>query len=275
MKKPPKLIVSITSFPAAIPIAAQAIRSIFKQSIRPDKIVLYLTSEQFPGKKLPVEIKALQKESKIFEVRFCDENIKSYTKLIPALKDFPNDMIITIDDDVIYPRSMISQLTRRHKKYPNAIVGLRVKRVRFGEDGRLLPHRQWKNYKTFRFLWLHSRPRLNNQLMGVSGVLYPPRVFPPQVFDSNTFMKIAPTVDDIWFWLMAVKKGTKTTFVPWGSGSMHLNNARVKGMGKPKSITLTFQNFHCGKDVNLESAERIFKKYPDIEKKLKTSLNIK
>lgn len=38
-----RVVVSMTSFPAAIPYATQAVQSILNGSVLPDKVVLYLT----------------------------------------------------------------------------------------------------------------------------------------------------------------------------------------------------------------------------------------
>lgn len=43
-----RIIVSLTSFPEAIPYAVEAIRSILRGSLQPDKIVLYLDTQKFP-----------------------------------------------------------------------------------------------------------------------------------------------------------------------------------------------------------------------------------
>ena len=64
-----KVIVSLTSFPEAIPYAVQAIRSILNGSVLPDKIVLYLDTQKFPGEVLPAELEALKAESPIFEAQ--------------------------------------------------------------------------------------------------------------------------------------------------------------------------------------------------------------
>ena len=45
-----QIIVSLTSFPVALPFAAKAIQSILDGSVLPDKIVLYLTTKQFPSR---------------------------------------------------------------------------------------------------------------------------------------------------------------------------------------------------------------------------------
>ena len=52
-----QVIVSLTSFPAALPFATQAIQSILDGSVQPDKIVLYLTAQQFPNSKIPSNFK--------------------------------------------------------------------------------------------------------------------------------------------------------------------------------------------------------------------------
>jgi hypothetical protein len=65
-----QIIVSLTSFPAALPFATQAIQSVLDGSVLPDKIVLYLTAQQFPGSKIPSELQDLLTLNSIFEVRF-------------------------------------------------------------------------------------------------------------------------------------------------------------------------------------------------------------
>ena len=125
-----RIIVSLTSFPAAIPYTVQAIRSILKGSLLPDKIVLYLDTQKFPDGVLPQELEALRAESPLFEVRFDPAEIRSYKKLIPALRDFPDDTIVTIDDDIHYPPNLLRDLADLHKRIPDAIVAHRVRKVR-------------------------------------------------------------------------------------------------------------------------------------------------
>ena len=101
-----QVIVSLTSFPAAIPYAIHAIKSILIVSFLPDKIVLYLTFSQFDESGIPSELLKLTEECSIFEIRNYDKDIRSYRKLIPALNDFPDAVIVTIDDDVVYHKNM-------------------------------------------------------------------------------------------------------------------------------------------------------------------------
>lgn len=126
-----KIIVSLTSFPQAIPYAIQSIQSVLDGSVLPDKIVLYLTASQFADCGIPSELETLAERNPIFEVRTYGEDIRSYTKLIPALIDFPDDIIVTIDDDILYHADMLRDLLRLHKRLPQAIVAHRVRRVVF------------------------------------------------------------------------------------------------------------------------------------------------
>ena len=96
----PQVVVSMTSFPQAISFAIKAIRSLLAGSVLPDKLVLYLTFSQFGKAGLPDELQQLAESNPIFEVRNYDRDIRSYRKLIPALSDFPDAIIVTVDDDV-------------------------------------------------------------------------------------------------------------------------------------------------------------------------------
>ena len=106
------VIISLTSFPAAIPYAAQAIQSLLDGSVLPDKLVLYLTFSQFGEKGVPEELLKMAERNPVFEIRNYDRDIRSYRKLIPALQDFPDAVIVTADDDVAYHRHMLRDLLK-------------------------------------------------------------------------------------------------------------------------------------------------------------------
>ena len=251
----PKIIVSITSFPAAIQYAIPAVQSILDGSVKPYKIVLYLTASQFPDRKIPNELQEMQDKNPIFEVRFYDEAIRSYTKLIPALKDFPNDIIVTVDDD-LYHKNMLQNLLCVHKRYPNAIIGHNVKRLKFG-----IPYRKWKKYRWYSFFTSNTRPKFGNAQAGCGGVLYPSKSLKGEMLDPKLFTEIAPTVDDIWFWAAAVANGTKIAPVTLG-------RCKQRGLGKPLEITLMSINTKSGVDINRIALEKIIEKYPIVGQRI-------
>ena len=256
--KQKKVIVSLTSFPAAIPYAENAIKSILVGNTLPDKIILYLTFSQFKDSKIPLNLTALAKNNPLFEIRNYNEDIRSYRKLIPALKDFPNEIIVTIDDDVHYHKNMLNRLLSRHKKYPNAIIGHRIRRIKLNAR-----YKSWKLYKPASLLKFSFKPSYRNLQVGVGGVLYPPNSLNTKMLDSNLFTEIAPTTDDIWFWAAAVEKGTKIAPIPLGFWEQ-------PDLEKPLKISLSSKNYYSNIDVNRKVFESIMKKYPTVKQRFES-----
>ena len=251
-----QVIVSLTSFPAAIPYAAQAIRSILKGSVLPNKVVLYLDTQKFPEKTLPAELEAIKRESPIFDVRFDAAEIRSYKKLIPALRDFPNDIIVTIDDDIAYHKNMLKDLLLLHEQMPNAILAHRAKHVKPGK-----PYRQWIKYRWYHFLSKKIHSGFTILQTGVAGVLYPPHSLKQEMLNENLFTRIAPTTDDIWFWAAAVANGTPVIPVPFGHN-------KPRGLGKPRQLSLKTTNFKSGTDKNAAALEAIVREFPIVGERI-------
>lgn len=256
MENGEKVIVSLTSFPAAINYVVPTVKSLLAGKVLPDKIVLYLTMSQFEGKPLPSELVKLAEENPIFEIRNYDSEIRSYRKLIPALKDFPNAVIVTVDDDTHYHPNMLKSLLDLHKQFPDHILAHRAKRMKLGR-----PYKTWNKYRWYHFLFKKNHSRLDNLFTGVGGVLYPPGAMKEEMLDESLFTKLAPTTDDIWFWAAAVANDTEIMPVPFGYN-------KPKGVGKPKEISLKTYNFKSGVDRNSAALEAVLEAYPSIKEKI-------
>ena len=250
------VIVSLTSFPAAIPYAAQAVQSILNGSVLPDKVVLYLTFSQFNESAIPQELLKLAEENPRFEIRDYPKDIRSYRKLIPALKDFPNAIIVTIDDDVAYHKHMLRDLLRLHEEIPNAVLAHRAKRIKPDK-----PYRKWSKYRWYHFLFQRIHSGYKNIQTGVGGVLYPPHSLKPEMLDVELFTQIAPTTDDIWFWAAAVANDTPVIPVPFGRN-------KPRGLEKPRELSLKTVNFKTGIDRNSAALKTILEKYPIVKQKI-------
>lgn len=74
---------------------------------------------------LPIKLRSLI--AKGVEFMFC-EDIRSYTKLIPVMKAYPNDYIITVDDDIIYDKKTIENLLEASSSSPDAVCCLNASR---------------------------------------------------------------------------------------------------------------------------------------------------
>lgn len=240
------IIVSITTYGKRIYDVHLTIESIMEQTMKANRIILWL-DYSFENKPLPNAIRLLQERG--LEIMFC-KDIRSYKKLIPALKAFPEDVIITFDDDVIYEFDLLEKFILSYKENPSFIYCGRMHKMQFDKKERLLPYSQWK--------WNQNEVEasLLNFPTGVGGILYPPHSLDDEVFNESVFMDICKYADDIWFKAMAIKNGTltKKVYTHSSRGDDYLVNEEVQDIGLGK-INIT------GKYLNNKQLTDVFSKY--------------
>jgi hypothetical protein len=185
-----RLIASLTTFPLRINKTWIVIESILRQSHKPDKIILWLSKEQFPSIDfLPKKLRNQQKKG--LEIRFCEGDIKSHKKYFYTLKEYPNDFLLTLDDDIIYPTTLIKQLNELNNIYPKAVcchLALEIKT----NGGKILPFMEWKPLKQF------VSPSFNIFFGSGGGTLFPPFSLHHEVLNDNVFKKHCFYADDVW-----------------------------------------------------------------------------
>ena len=201
-KREKKLIISLTSFPARIKTVGDTIQSVFNQTTKADLVILWLAVSQFPKKEksLPKSLLKLKKFG--LTIQWCDD-LRSYKKLIPSLLQYADDIIVTIDDDVYYPPYWLEKLYQSYLQSPEKIHCHRAHLIRFDKNGYPLPYKEWGE-QCIDF----STCGKDILMTGVGGVLYPPHSFANDIYNVELFQKLAPNTDDVWFWTMAVLKGT-------------------------------------------------------------------
>ena len=243
-----KIIASLTSWMKRIGTVHLAIQTILNQTRRPDLTVLYLATEEFPRREndLPRELLALCSDR--FEIRWT-KNIRSYKKLIPALKDFPDDIIITFDDDLFYHPEIIERLLAGYRKYPALINCHRINNIFIDEAGN-------HDFAANHFI-PYDKPTYLNKLTGVCGVLYPPHCLHEDVLDEDKFMTLAPTNDDIWFWLMGVLNGRRVNVV-------ENNINELNYISDTQDVSLWHKN-NLGDRLLFKDLEKIFNAYPVLQ----------
>lgn len=250
-----ELIVSMTTFPPRAKFAAQTLDSILCQSLRPDRIVVWLAEDECGGQNVPAEL--MRYKDLNVEFHFTEKSMRSYQKLIFTIKEFPEAIIVTVDDDVIYSSTMLENLYVSYKKYPYDISCHRAHRILFDENNKPLPYKQWKMRISDR------TPSFMHLATGVGGVLYPPHCLDSRFFDLEGIKKLAPTCDDLWFWAMEVLNGVKTrvvkgynTQLEYAQGSQDLSRAGANQLHK----------INVEGDGNDIQFANILKAFPDIMK---------
>ncbi len=190
------LTVSLTSFPARIEIAGYAIKSLFHQTVKPDRIILWLAEEQFPDKKIPFLLEELQEHG--LEIKYC-EDIKAHKKYYYSLLNQKrNELVITYDDDLIYPENSLELLVKKHEEYPNCIVCNRAQCASC--NGKTLtPYNSWKVYSSEGI----SSPSKKLFPSTGGGTLYPYGVINKEAFNIEDIKKYAFSADDLWMRYMS------------------------------------------------------------------------
>lgn len=193
-KRDVPLIVSLTSSEERFDDLVISLYSLLNQSVKPDKIILWLSDEYESSQNLPYEITRFVKNG--LEIRFV-KDIKSYTKIIYALKEFSSAIIVTAEDSVYYPKKWLEKLYYSYIAKPNDIHVHEAHRVSV-QNGDIAPYESWKKNVE------DENARYDNFLVGVGGILYPPDCFTSEVFRKDIFLKYAPHADEVWLWFMAL-----------------------------------------------------------------------
>ena len=112
-----KVIITMTSWKKRIKNSNRALEILLKNTYIPNKVILNLAIEEFPKKynELPKNVLNLLKFQN-FEIFWVEKNNKVFKKLIPTLNRFKNDLIITTDDDVLYPYDFIEKILKLYIK---------------------------------------------------------------------------------------------------------------------------------------------------------------
>lgn len=113
-----KVYITLTSWKERINYIHKTLESLLNNTIKPKKLILNLSEEEFPNKKLdlPKTILNLIKRYNNFEIFWVKKNNNVFKKLIPTLNRIKKDLIITVDDDTLYPKDMIEKMLNCYKK---------------------------------------------------------------------------------------------------------------------------------------------------------------
>ncbi len=202
-----KIIVSLTSYPARFDGLPLPLNSLLHQTVKPDKIIVYLGSDT---KETDITPKMRTFEKYGVEYRIDDtKNLKPHKKYFYVLREFPDDLVITVDDDILYPRTLISSLIKTYRKYPDALCARRVHKITRAENGKIAPYDTWHiQYRKC------LTPDTDLFSTNGAGTLFAPGMLDARALDAALIEKYCLNADDVWLWYMARLAGTKIVWAP-------------------------------------------------------------
>lgn len=253
----PRIIVSMTSFPQRIHKVYIAISSIFQQTKKPDMVMLWLAEEQFPNKEkdLPEELLEYQKFG--LQIRWCKEDIRPHKKYYYVMKEYPEDIVITVDDDLTYEEHMIEKLFVSYLHYPYAVSTVRTHLIKGESDSKIASYNAWIK----EFSGLVGYPSMQLFSTSGAGTLFPPHCMDEEVFNMDMIKSLCLNADDLWLKVMQVRKGTPVVLVDY--------NRLLCYIPDTQEVALRTNNvYRSENDKQLEKVLSVYDKNGDCEKSM-------
>lgn len=250
----PRIIVSLTTYPARNAATYYAVKSLMLQSVKADKIELWLASSQYP-KGIPTIFKPLIDRG--LTVKFCDD-LRSHKKYFYVLQNQQSDeVVVTFDDDIIYEYDAIEKLIRAHQRFPDCMICNRTQKIVLDDKG-MAQYRKWRLYNDVK----PNVPTIGLIPSTGAGCLYPYGVVTPNFFDWDTIKGNALTADDLWIGFNCIDSGLR--IVKTVSHPATLVNVRSS-----QNSSLTSVNDVGGE--NQRVIDRLLTVFPDIVSKIKNA----
>lgn len=198
-----KIIISLASYPPRYNTLHLCLQSLFLQTLRADKIILYVSTDK---KLLPESV------LKFEELGLCickvSEDLKPHNKYYYAMQEYREDIIITVDDDVIYPKNLSELLILSYSKFPFAVSAGRAHGIRIGNDGYPIEYTQW-DWESKQY----NKPLFQLMATGVGGILYPPHCMNDKLFCRKAIREFCLLQDDVWLKCMQLLTETPVVVI--------------------------------------------------------------
>lgn len=156
--------------------------------------ILWLDAEDFDAP-WPEPLRELVERG--LHVRRSDGHYGPHTKYYGTFRQLAGAgiSVITVDDDVLYPRWFVEKLVVD----PLAVTAYRAHEIALAGEG-FAPYTQWRSVRT-------TAPSPRHFATGVSGVAYPPAMVDFVAARGDAFLRAAPSADDVWLNMCAVRSG--------------------------------------------------------------------
>ena len=194
------VVASLTSYPARINCVWLVVKSLFLQTYKPDRVILWLAEEQFPTKELPRNLTIMQNYG--LEIMWVKDIYGHKKYRVPVMEQTSNEVVITFDDDIVYSPKCIERLMAVHKKHPNSLV---CERGQTYDDKKECNPGRWKTISDTGVIV----PTYSMNPSPGGGCLFPFGAFHPDAVKEECFRRLAYKNDDLWYMFMCAANKTR------------------------------------------------------------------
>lgn len=235
--------VSLTTYGRRTAWSFATIESIGIGTFRPRRLILWIDEPEVIAHP-PATLRRLVKRG--LEIRPCEAN-GPHSKYFPYCEQFADDrkLLVTADDDILYPRWWLRGLLTAYFDEPGQVVAHRAWTVIRDGNG-YAPYAQWTLCST-------SEARFDNFATGVSGVLYDQTMVERLRSAGTGFREACPRADDVWLHFVAVSSGIRVRQVRRQASEFWPRlRTSIDGLARENTIG-------GGNDIALAATARLFR----------------
>lgn len=233
------VIVSLTSFPARINQVWYTLQTLKFQSVIPEKIILWLSKEQFPNGLSDVPERLCGEINDLFEIRFVEEDLRSHKKYYYSFNEYAGKVVITVDDDIFYNSRLLEYLFKSHKKHPDCVICNRGHYI-----DKTSAYSKWDT------IIGAEGPSYNIIPTGVGGVLYPPHCYDVHIFDKDAIRNTCLCADDLWLNFLCRLEGAKVV-----TTGLRFSPITIEASQK-EALCKTNNGIISGNDAQIETIDK-------------------
>jgi hypothetical protein len=185
-----RVVGSLTTMPDQYSKLHNTLLTLHKQTYKLDAIYLGLPDV---SRRLGTKYPPLPDETKKLCTAVSCVDMGPITKIAGALlmEQDPNTVIITFDNDMVYPETMVENLVKRHNEYPDSAVGSAGMLLRYNcPMCAITPNENNYLYNISKFPVPQEGRRVDS-VYGYPGALYVRKFFPEKSLLYSNFFKYA------------------------------------------------------------------------------------
>lgn len=214
-----------------------------RQTLQPDKILLWLSKDQFPIEDTILD-SFLSRIDSQFDIRMVDGDIRLHKKHYYAAKEYPNDLLFLIDNDIYYDTDIIRRSMTAYMEYGKKCVVCNYgSRIAYDENA-CMSYSEWRP--------VEGKKDIGKDLFFGSGggSLFRPSDMYKDLSNIDLAIKLTPIADDIWLNTMAMEADLTKVMLPHGP---------LLSIKEKNNITLSSVNNGQGRnDVQLEAVRKYY-----------------